>query len=341
MKNNDIIHIVFGIDHNYVMPCGIAILSICINTSSPVTFHILMSNDVSSEDISILQDMVKTYHKKISFYNIDTNVFNSLPENNHIKKSTYNRLLIPHVLPTEINKAIYLDADILTHQSLQPLWDIPLNENTPLAAAIDFKQMDIILHNSIDTPLEQTYYNAGVLLINNDYWRKFNIPGKCITYINNTQCQWMDQDAINHILGKDIIKLNTRYNLQTQFLNNPNKNWPIEKKLFDEVYQAISDPVITHFSTEHKPWHIDYKNNDEWIKYQMLSPWKKYPLVVPKKKKAIYTASLIDTLQSEDIEIFEKYAPAYIYFFKKTIHKHNWLLWTLNKLLWIIIKIIR
>jgi len=52
----------------------------------------------------------------------------------YISIATFFRMLIPELLPVEIEKAIYLDCDLVVKGNLTDLWQIELGENYVLAA---------------------------------------------------------------------------------------------------------------------------------------------------------------------------------------------------------------
>jgi UDP-glucose:(galactosyl)LPS alpha-1,2-glucosyltransferase len=54
----------------------------------------------------------------------------------HISVSTYFRLCLDKLMPTNVSRAIYLDSDILIRGSLRELWAVDLGENV-LAAVSD------------------------------------------------------------------------------------------------------------------------------------------------------------------------------------------------------------
>lgn len=301
MIGRNTIHIAFGFDHKYVMPCGVAIVSICEHTGSYIMFHALVSSDVACEDRKRLEGIVHSYKNAITYYDVDKCQFSHLPEVCHITRSTYNRFLIPKMLSADIKKVLYLDTDLIAVQSLEPLWNIELKPDEPVAMAIDARCSGVRQHNAINLPLSESYYNAGVMLMNLECWRKENISDKCIDSIMNYNWPWLDQDALNVVLRGRIKKLHLKYNLQMAFVRCLEKDWEIERDLyFTEVYVAKDDPVIIHYSEETKPWHDNYTHPEEWLKYKALSPWKDMPLEI-KPKPAIFARELLTLLERNGI----------------------------------------
>ncbi|WP_307196791.1 glycosyltransferase family 8 protein [Neobacillus niacini] len=80
-----------------------------------------------------LNRSVEKYGIKISLFSIDQSLFKDFKIRNHLKVEVYYRLLIPELLSEDIDKAIYLDSDLIVKEDITKLWDIN-NENDFLAA---------------------------------------------------------------------------------------------------------------------------------------------------------------------------------------------------------------
>lgn len=331
---NDNIQIALGLDDNYVMQSGVAITSICINTNHLITFHLVLSGNVTDKSKETIRNLVNSYGNNIFFYDIDDTLFVNMPETMHINKAAYNRLLLSEILPQNITKVLYLDGDIIALNSIEPLWNINLEIDTPYAAAIDVRCQDITFQNAIDIPHSQYYCNNGVLLINIQCWRKEKLSQQCLDYIRRTKCRWMDQDAVNHVMGHRVRRLHLKYNLQMAFVRKPKNEWYVDKSFCNEIEEAIANPVILHFSEGEKPWQEKYSHANEWLKYKELSPWKNTPLFPAIiKPNAIW---LMSEAYKVDADYLEKCAPAYFRFFSRTAKRHKVVFRLINKFLWLL-----
>ncbi|NRB06787.1 MAG: hypothetical protein HRU34_05410 [Richelia sp.] len=115
------------------------------------------------------------YQIKFDTYEIDVEQFYGLKVSAHIYTATYFRLLVTEILPKTLDKVISLDSDLIVNGSLNELFNIDVI-NYALAAyggkVITTKQ---------GLRLEVNYScNAGVMLINLDYWLKNNVRLKAI-----------------------------------------------------------------------------------------------------------------------------------------------------------------
>lgn len=329
------IHIAFGFNENYTMPTGVVMLSICMNTPGPICFHALIDPDVTGTSRKQMEDMAASFGNQIAFYTIAPELFKGAYLNPIFTLSTYNRLLIPEILPAEVKKAIYLDCDTITVNSLQPLWDEELADDEPLGMAYDSGTSDVRHLNNLDIPLSQRYFNSGVLLMNLDCWRREHLCEKCINLVATNDFPYVDQDAINILLGHRVHHLHLRYNLQYPFLTVDEKEWMIEKSIYTpEAFEAIKAPVIIHYSGHFKPWYTDCEIPQYWMKYKALSPWKDVPLIQRHTNMGFHLQ--VDGVVTTDIEAADSIVAPLLAIIMNMSIKHHRLFMLFRKMLWTI-----
>ena len=275
-------------DSNYIMPTGVMFLSVCKNNKeTPLHFHLIIDESVTDTETKSLNELVANENSQntISFYRIDSNFLSNYPSigkfASYISKASYYRLFIANILPKEINKIIYLDCDIIVRHNLSGLLEQNIN-NRAIGCVIDIFDADISIYNRLQYPLQKGYFNAGVLLINLEYWRVENLAARFQLFINNKQdiIRSHDQDVLNCTLVDEKVELPLTYNFQSGFAFVKEQLHIDYWKYKDELEQTISDPAIIHFTDFPKPWYTDCKNpyKEEFIKYYIMSPWAKIPL---------------------------------------------------------------
>lgn len=255
--------IVLATDNNYVQHCAITISSILKNNSD-VTIYIL-TECLSDECKSILQDEVQAYDSKIEFVMVEKSIIDSLPMPSHsylshISRATYYRLLLPNIISSDVDKVIYLDCDLIVNGSLNELWNINI-EHYAIAACKqigggrDGRRLGI--------PKKYGYFNAGVLLVNVQYWREHDVSKSLVDYLftHSETVVFHDQDALNAVLYDQCFHLNQRWNMNyatysKQFLSlKPNDNSDDDyMKEICEAKEYQQKPSILHYSARIKPW---------------------------------------------------------------------------------------
>jgi lipopolysaccharide biosynthesis glycosyltransferase len=270
--------IVCGVDNNFVQHCGVLMTSVFENNKEEeITFHIL-TDGLTQKNQLLLEQVASSYNQQIQIYCIDKSILKDCPirKNDRLNLATYFRILIPFVLPDSLYKVLYLDCDIIVRKNIKELWSYDISNN-PIGAVYDMVVEDIRHYNRLCYNRELGYFNAGVLLINLDYWKDNGISNKLLHYIDQypERTRWHDQDALNGVLIKETVILPFKYNMQNSFFR---KDPMLRKEFLIEINQYLSDPIILHYSTGNKPWFkgSNHPLKGEYLKYLVLTPWKKY-----------------------------------------------------------------
>lgn len=274
-------------DHGFIMPTGVMMQSICVNNKdSFVSFHIVCDESITEKDKKKIESTIKPFaEKQVYFYQIDPYkltmpaIGRFRPE---VTMATYYRLWLAELLPDNLNKVLYLDGDIIVRQSLLPLWDINL-DGYAVAAVPDKYEKETGANNKylrLHYPPELGYFNAGVLPINLDYWRKENVIQDFLEMIENRaeSIKCHDQDVLNYCFREKKLHLPIKYNTQDGFLYaTPGYDSP---KYEQEVQEARRNPVVVHY-TNGKPWWTYNRHIHPWqstfFKYQSQTLWKDEP----------------------------------------------------------------
>ena len=198
----------------------------------------------------------------------------------HVRVATYFRLLVGTLLPHTVERAIYLDADVIVEHDLGQLWQLDLDRH-PIAAAQDWIVLTVSAPNGLTNWRElgleanQTYFNAGVMVIDLARWRREETEARILAHLNaNRQSvRWWDQDGLNAVLGRDFLELDPRWNL-----NIRNRTFPAPDSLpfSRREYEAIvASPLICHFATHVKPWHTDceHPHRERFFHYLDETAW--------------------------------------------------------------------
>ena len=281
-------NIVCCTDHNYIMPTGVMICSACINHSdSKITFYVVCNSDVTENDKKDLKDITYKYQHGIEFVSApiitkETECFtlNKEGQPKHVTIDSYYRLFLAEILPETVNKILYLDGDIIVRHSLVDMYKISL-DNFAIAAVADMDEGAIQKFNNLRYEQSLGHFNAGVLLINLEYWRTHHLLQNFIDFATEypERIKFHDQDILNYVLRESKQSLHLKYNVQDGFFKKvPNISWKYER----ELKEAINDPFIVHFTCggANKPWYkgceVPYK--EEFIRYRNLTKWKDMPL---------------------------------------------------------------
>lgn len=230
------IHIAFGLHDktgNYSVWVGTAMQSIIEHTSSKICFHILHDSTLTTNNREKLIQVATCAKNRVIFHLLDDVMFaNTTEQVRHFTIGTMFRIVLPELLP-ELNKIIYLDADLFVNRDIKELWDTNISDYC-LGAIVD---PGVKKGESLPVPVKQKtvsnelYFNAGVLFLNLEAIRqKGNMRKDILTYLANTpDSQLPDQDALNVLYNGNILFLDSSWNYFYVLTHNTEKENPKEK----------------------------------------------------------------------------------------------------------------
>ena len=132
----------------------------------------------------------------------------------YLSRTMYSRLFLSELLPLEISRALYLDCDVICVGNLRKLWSF--GSAVALMAAVRDVWVDKRQEHkvSLGMPVESTYFNSGVLLINVEAWRRNKVGERLLDFLSQREkSDYGDQDIINAVLWRETVELPRRWNV--------------------------------------------------------------------------------------------------------------------------------
>ena len=279
--------IVFTIDEKFTRFCAVAIASLLKhNKTEEICFHIVTDN-LTEKSKTILSELAKQSGACTYFYHVPkekTEGYQVKAMSHRISLATFYRCMLPSLLPSQLSKAIYLDSDILVLDSIKEIWNTDLN-NIAIAGIEEARSKEDKHCDRLGYAPSYRYINAGVLLINLDYWREHKVDKQCVKYFQTypERILFNDQDLLNVVLHKDKVFVPLKWNMQDGFYR-----YGMDKKVADwnSFREELLHPVILHY-TNKKPWNYDSMHplRSEYYKYLDMTPWQgQRPLSSLKKR---------------------------------------------------------
>ncbi|WP_303918208.1 glycosyltransferase family 8 protein [Treponema berlinense] len=259
--SDDTINVALCTDDNFIYPTLTTIDSVLKNNTDQRFSIFIITAGLSEQSRKTVENfsLNKQGQAEIKIITAEKKILSGCPikQGDHVSLSSYLRILLPGLIPENIKKVLYLDGDILCVSSLKELYDIDISQNS-CAAVRDERNNDAEIFTRLNYSSENGYFNAGVILINLDWWRKNNVQNTTLKYISENQekCLWHDQDALNYILNGTVAWLDFRYNLTQGFLFDKPK-LKIDEKYKNAISSAIKNPCLIHYCAAYKPWHVE------------------------------------------------------------------------------------
>lgn len=275
-KNNNIINICFASDNNYIQHCAAAISSILVNNKSQrkYSFHIL-DGGITPKNKEKLLSLKNLCDFDMQFYDMSKIDCSELPLNReYISIVTYYRLFLLDILPQNLDKIIYLDCDLVVEKDLAELWEEDI-EN--YIAGVVEDEGSITQSERLKLPMENNYFNAGVIVFNLKKLREFGYKEKCFEYYrkNKDIIILQDQDILNGVFNGLCKYLPLKWNVNGRMFR---ENELEHHYTLNDENQAKGDIGILHFTDRPKPWNgtCRHPGRNEYFKYLKLTPWKNY-----------------------------------------------------------------
>lgn len=258
-----VVPVFFGCDQRFTPFMGVALISLLSNISTRRRYEIhILHTDINEETQAKFIAMARP-NASIEFHNVESEiaqVVDQLPIRDYYSASTYYRFVIATKFP-QYDKALYIDSDTAIVADVAKLFDINIGNNYVGA-----------VNEAVMTGMDPTgrytekvlgisrrkYFNAGMMVINCDMWRKKDVLGQFIqlvSFYNFVVAQ--DQDYLNVICKNKVHLLPRRWNMEAIRL------WNVSER----------DYGIIHYAFAAKPWHdINCNYGTYFWKYASQSP---------------------------------------------------------------------
>lgn len=260
------------------MPCLALITSIFENNRAYECKVYLLTDGLKEENVAKFNQMANIYKQQVIIKTVPQELYSGLPFYERYTFATYNRFVIAELI--EESKVLYLDADMIVRKDLGEMWNENL-EGYACGVVEDQRSDDIFMYNrnKIETP----YFNAGMLLINLNYWRQYNVGGSMAQYLKDHlgTCIYPDQDAANKTLSGKVRYLDFQYNFQEDWFQ-PQNQWQIHFSKWPGIEIAQKDPAIVHYCRGLKPW---FKECSHPLKAEFVRYASMYDFIGYKEKK--------------------------------------------------------
>ncbi len=248
-------NIVFASNKSYAEHLAVAMYSLFENNEEVLFDVYIVNADFDRASWGGIEVIARQYGHNLIDVKISDHDLEGLVTPFHLSKETYYRLFIPEKL--QISKALYLDADIVVTGPIYELYSTDV-DNYYLGAVLcpGFNR-----HKDLEMSEESKYFNAGVMLINVDKWRRECIKERVldVVRIKPSAIHFADQCGLNSVINGRWRELHPKFNVQGCFFEADIDTY---SACFPRrtLIAAIQSPVIVHYSGSGKPWHFGYKH---------------------------------------------------------------------------------
>lgn len=316
-------YVVYHSSDSFAQVTAVSIASLFENNKGMQDIEVfLIEHDMSEENKDRIQSLAKSYSRTISFIQMpDINKQQNLGLKS-IKSTwlydSYCRMYLDEILPSYVDRVLYLDGDVLVSDSLKDLWETDLTDKCAAAVIDSISEEYYELFGLSKTA---KYCNSGVILIDLKKWHEQEIGKKVAEYVreHDGYVFFMEQTVLNAILDSKIHILHPRYNVFTLMLclnYHDHMKLRSPKRFYSEcmVQEAINKPCLIHlttcFFTVNRAWvkNSNHPAKDLYLKYAKLTPWHSNPLLPDTRNfKKRFIDFFVQHLHKEFVLIFAGY----------------------------------
>ncbi|WP_290540629.1 glycosyltransferase [Alistipes sp.] len=242
MHSQERINLFVAFDESYAQHGCVMLVSMLENNPDQAIDCYILTDGLSEKSRGRLASVAGRHADcRLDFRVIDDAAFRGLKLNiPHISRHTYYRYAIAELFP-QVDKALYLDTDLVVQGSLEELWNMELGDF--LCAGVCDRWIERIHYKpEIGFEQDELYINAGVLLLNLAAMRREKLFDRLCdtTRQMEDRIRFQDQDVINIVCRGRILELPDRFNFTTEHV----RDYP----------ERSSEAVIVHYTGARKPW---------------------------------------------------------------------------------------
>ncbi len=232
-------------------------ISLLDNVDEKINIYIMHQDE---SDFEFLKDKI-TKHKmlnNIKVYKVNLNNF-AFPNvlGSHVSDATYYRLFIQDYIKDEIGFITYLDCDVFCISN--PIYIIKkeISKLKKSNFSISSLPEPSLSHYGKKLNMKSSnYFNAGVMIINLETWKKNNLQKSFLKILNtyNTKLHFWDQDILNIYFDGNfqVMDENLNYKVDMEVDNSA--------ELID--HKQKENIIFLHYSGKFKPWSVRGAVND-------------------------------------------------------------------------------
>ena len=274
-------NILVAINRNYITKLEVLLESIFSNNEVDVKIYLLHS-ELLIEDIERLKNFcnVKKIEDGISrelhAICVKDHIFDHIViDIPGLSIETYYRLIAAELLPDDLDRILYLDADIIVNGSLMYFYNIDFKGNAAAVCEDTIANFREDIRTRIGLSKEGTYFNAGVILFHMPKWKKYITKEKVTELLTNGRYYpFHDQDILNILLdGKLLYMPSFIYNFEVVLVRD-------FKEYYEKNVKALKiSPIIYHYAGDQcaKPWNQNFNCGDlNKYYWKYAGPMEKY-----------------------------------------------------------------
>lgn len=252
------LEIVVTCDEGYLGPLRTMLLSLRANNRAENIRVWLLHRGIPQVALESLAVFCGHIEIELAPRMVDQALFAHVRSSERYPQEMYYRMLAPHVIDANIDRALYLDPDILIINPLTPLFDIELGDCVFAAASHTDAIHPATALNNVRLNTSELYFNTGVILMDMPRAKALIDPDEIFAFAmeHERKLLFPDQDIFNALYGEHTLPV-------------PDQVWNYDARKYpDNIIRTggeatldwvMNNTAILHFCGRDKPWAPKYR----------------------------------------------------------------------------------
>jgi lipopolysaccharide biosynthesis glycosyltransferase len=282
------IHVAVATDAGFAMQTAVLIASVRAHGDDEYVVHVM--HDGLDQSLRSRIGASRGGSVELDWIDARSELFATFKGRSPVPPATLFRLRMANLLG-DLDRVIYLDADIIVMSSLRELWGVPLGNNLVAAVRdVGFPAFaGVIPWRDLGLPPDAPYFNSGVMLLSPARWREADVGERALQLGTQYSFELLDQCALNVVCHDAWRRLPPRWNVQRGHLWRDGRVWSFED--VEGLTAAQEDPAVVHFCRPrwNRPWLVecDHPYRDDWFDALARTAWAGWqPAKRPLKTRA-------------------------------------------------------
>lgn len=239
------INLFFACDEAYLPFLAVALTSVKENRDQTRRYAVRVLHTNMDTDKAKALSVLAQDDFSIEFFDISAQMENfsrKFYTRDYYSASTYYRLFIPELFP-ELEKALYLDSDVIVRGDIARLYDTELGNDlvgaVPDGIMNTVHELGLYAVKRLDMTSPRQYFNAGVLLMNLQEMRRCRFAENFVELLGAVTFNVaQDQDYLNVLCRGRVTYLGYEWNTMPTGVH-------------------AEQPLLIHYNLDNKPWQKD------------------------------------------------------------------------------------
>lgn len=290
--------IVFSADYYFSVPLGVAVYSLLCHAAPGRVYDIhVLDGGVRADVKAAIEQWRSRYAFTMTYHDL-SGAFQDLDRGCGLfTPAMFYRFLIPQLLDEKIQRAFYVDSDVLFLEDCGELFSMPM-EGKCLGAVQDVDLASSSVENrrerlcgDLGWEEEKCYYLSGQLLMDLGRMRRENVTERLVDHAvrHSGRYRFPDQDVMNVVLAGEILTLPYKWCVMPYMeerVHAPGFDGRLQGSLYPmaEILEGTAHPALLHFAGGNKPDVTAAPRQEAdrlFLQYLHRTPWARELAYVP------------------------------------------------------------